>query len=434
MKRMTRIVVALVLLVCTVLPVAAFASENPVPKAKQAVVSVASGIYYENGEMETYDPRGYYSGGTAFGVYAEGNGALVFATNAHVVCNDKNKPYEHVYICVDGSTEYDRSTVVECDILYVDTHIDVAIIQAEFPISGVATLPLMRAEELETGDKVYAMGYPSISDKTADENNYTAEDITVTDGIISRYMTSGGVKCMAHTATVNHGNSGGPLINEHGHAIGINTFIYADNSTSDLRCYAIYSDYVMEAMDKLEIPYVLVTTQDTAQQPTQGPARETEPQTDDSGKGGVQKQSSVSMEVVLIIAGAALICIILVVLIVRALRNTPGSRRVSSTAQVSAVTVYAISGPLQGASWPLGQGMTVGRDFQNTVVYPPDTKGVSRVHCRIEQQNGQILVTDLGSSCGTFVGGRKLTPNMPVSVSPNTEIWLGGDKIRMLLR
>ena len=52
------------------------------------------------------------------------------------------------------------------------------------------------------------------------------EDITVTNGVLSRYLSSNGVKRMAHTATVNSGNSGGPLINDHGQVIGINTFIY----------------------------------------------------------------------------------------------------------------------------------------------------------------------------------------------------------------
>ena len=83
MKRIVSLILVLVLM-CAVLPGRSFAAENPVPKAKQAVVMVYSGIYYENGSVKIYDPEGYYSTGTAFGVYAENGGALIFGTNAQI--------------------------------------------------------------------------------------------------------------------------------------------------------------------------------------------------------------------------------------------------------------------------------------------------------------------------------------------------------------
>ena len=83
MKRFISMMVV-VLLLLSLVPALVFAAENPVPKAKQAVVMVYSGIYYDRGSMRVLDSEGYYSRGTAFGVYSEGDGALVFATNAHV--------------------------------------------------------------------------------------------------------------------------------------------------------------------------------------------------------------------------------------------------------------------------------------------------------------------------------------------------------------
>ena len=445
MKRSISIGIVMVLLLAVLLPTGAFATENPVPKAKQAVVMVYSGIYYDRGELETYDYRGRFSSGTAFGVYGEGPGASVFATNAHVVCNDKNQPYDQVYICVDGADIYDRSTVVECKILYVDTRVDVAIIQAEAPIGGVGTLPLKLSEDLETGDYVYALGYPGITDEVADENNYTAEDITVTNGIISRYMTSSGVKCMAHTAAVNHGNSGGPLIDQYGNAIGINSFIHLDSSTADLRSYAIYIDYAMEALDELEIPYVLASDKGPSQ-PAPGPSRETEPGADAEtqapantvpGPGAedtTEEESGLSGKMVLIIAGAAAAVILVIVLIVLLTRKKPDQRGSATRIQGPAVMVYAVSGPLQGQAWRLDTVLTVGRDYGNAIVFPADTKGISRNHCRIERRGVQIVVTDLGSTYGTFVSGRRLAPNVPVAVGLNAEIWLGSERTKLKIR
>lgn len=458
MKRTISVVIALVLLLAVLLPTGASASENPVPKAKQAVVLVYSGIYYSQGRMETYDYWGSYSRGTAFGVYAEGSGAVVFATNAHVVCDDYSKPYEHVYICVDGADVYDRSTVVECDILYVDTQIDVAIIRAEAPIGGVGTLPLRRSEELETGDQVFALGYPGISDEVADENNYTAEDITVTDGIISRYMTVGGVKSMAHTATVNHGNSGGPLIDQYGNAIGINSFIYTDKSTSDLRSYAIYIDYVVDGMDHLGIPYTLVSGEAPAAEepaPTQetpAPSRETEPTTTPEettgntvpGSSHEEESERNSTGMILILVGGLAALVLIIVLVILLAKKKPAAAPAAQApaartsvvppVQGPAVTVFCVSGPLRGQAWRLDTVLTIGRDSGNTIGFPADTKGISRQHCRIERRGTQIVVMDLGSSFGTFIGGRKLMPNVPVPVGPNTEIWLASDKIRFLIR
>ena len=429
MKRIVSIFLALVL-ICGLLPGQCFAAENPVPKAKQAVVLVYSGIYYENGRGKAYDPRGYFGQGTAFGVYAEDNGALVFATNAHVVCDDNNKAYENVYICVDGADVSKRSTVIECEILYVDTRIDVAIIRAEAPIRGVGTLPLRYAEELETGDGVFALGYPGISDETADRNDYTAEDITVTDGIVSRYMTSSGVKCMAHTATVNHGNSGGPLIDDQGNAIGINTFIHADEATADLRCYAIYIDYVVEALDELQIPYELTSRKDSLE-----PERPTDPvsppEVSEVPEPGTHQEEGLPMSTLLLILGFVALCGVLVVIVLVARKK---SGKNTPKVQEPQVTVYAITGPMQGQSWPLAAVLTVGRDYNNSIVYPPDTRGISRSHCRIERRGPEILVTDMGSTYGTFVGGRKLIPQVPMSVGMNAEIGLGGEKIKLLIR
>ena len=415
MKRFISMMVV-VLLLLSLVPAPAFAAENPVPKAKQAVVMVYSGIYYDRGSMRVLDSEGYYSRGTAFGVYSEGDGALVFATNAHVVSNDRSKAYDYVYICVDGADVQKRSTVVECEVLYVDTNVDVAIIRAEKAISGVGVLPLRKSEELETGDQVYALGYPGISDEIADENNYTAEDVTVTDGIISRFMTSEGVKCMAHTATVNMGNSGGPLIDAYGNAIGINSFIYVDTSTSDLRSYAIYSDYVMKAMDSLGFPYTQASGDRTVRVPT-----------DASRVPSVLRILGI---VVICTAAAVMVAAVVILLLRKRKKKLTQKKRL----QGPPVTLFAVTGPLRGQVWQVGDEVIIGRNHGSTVLYPPDAKGVSRTHCRIHRQGPQILITDMGSSFGTYVGGRRLPPNVPVAIGINTEIWLGGDKVRLLLR
>ena len=59
-----------------------------------------------------------------------------------------------------------------------------------------------------------------------------------------------------------------------------------------------------------------------------------------------------------------------------------------------------------------------------TLLYPEDEKGISAVHCRIQKKDDKVLLTDLGSSCGTFVNGEKLRPNEPFSLQAGDTFWL----------
>ena len=57
--------------------------------------------------------------------------------------------------------------------------------------------------------------------------------------------------------------------------------------------------------------------------------------------------------------------------------------------------------------------------------YGAVNRGVSRVHCQLEFENGSIIVTDLGSTNGTFVGGIRLEPNEPHVLQRGQELVIG---------
>lgn len=385
-----------VLILCTLLPVRTNAADgdNPVPKAKQAVVSIVAGITYDDsGEITHWDEEA--GRGTGFGIGQEGEDAQTFVTNRHVVMVG-NEIYDTVYVHIDGADILDGETLIKCNVLYVGEDADYAIIQAKTPIKGVSTLPLLPAERMETGDRVYALGFPGIADEFTDGNQYTVEDITVTDGIVSRYITSTdkfsdayGVpeKLIAHTASINHGNSGGPLINELGQVIGINTYGFSDSIAyneeteqyeltggTDNRYYATYIDYAMAALDELGIEYV------------------------DASKPVQQEKSAGAVNYVVVIATA--VCVVALAVIIFVV----GKRK-----KEEQLVVMGTSGILKGQMWELKGTLRVGRDPSGDIVYPPDTKGVSRNHCTIrvykEGNEKYIEVKDLGSTYGTYAYG-----------------------------
>lgn len=66
------------------------------------------------------------------------------------------------------------------------------------------------------------------------------------------------------------------------------------------------------------------------------------------------------------------------------------------------------SGPTPGKVFPLeGDVITIGREAGNGIII--NDAEVSRKHTQFVFQGGKIIVTDLGSTNGTFVDGQRLT-------------------------
>jgi len=60
--------------------------------------------------------------------------------------------------------------------------------------------------------------------------------------------------------------------------------------------------------------------------------------------------------------------------------------------------------------------------------------GVSRLHASIRQQEGQVIIVDLGSANGTRVNGIKIEPNVPHTLLHGDVLTLGKLKIQVLIR
>src|SRR5436190_5750287 len=72
--------------------------------------------------------------------------------------------------------------------------------------------------------------------------------------------------------------------------------------------------------------------------------------------------------------------------------------------------LVAISGPLEGATFPIEGELTIGRDRQNTLAI--EDRVLSRRHCAIQDADGNWSLRDLGSSNGTYVNGLPVTSRM----------------------
>jgi putative serine protease PepD len=176
------------------------------------------------------------AGGSSFGdpaTRAQGSG-FVLDTKGHIVTN------QHV---VGGggsiSVSFWNGTLLDARLLGSDPSTDLAVIKVDAPASLLEPLLLGDSDRVAVGEAVLALGSP-----------FGLEG-TITSGIVSalhRQMTAPNDFTITDTiqtdAAINHGNSGGPLLDRRGRVIGVNAQIESDSGGSDGVGFAIPSNTV----------------------------------------------------------------------------------------------------------------------------------------------------------------------------------------------
>jgi serine protease Do len=145
--------------------------------------------------------------GSGFLIHSDG----YIVTNAHVVAQTA----ERKAIFSDGR-EYDAQ------IIAFDTERDLAVlkIDADKPLPVIR---LGRSHDLMIGETVIAIGNP-----LGLQNTVTAGVISATDRRLDFSRDRALTGLIQTDASINHGNSGGPLLNVLGELIGVNTAIRGD--------------------------------------------------------------------------------------------------------------------------------------------------------------------------------------------------------------
>jgi putative serine protease PepD len=176
----------------------------------------------------TSDNGGFSPFGGGGSSQAEGSG-FVYDNRGDIITN------EHV---VDGATSitvrFWNGKTYKAKLIGSDSSTDLAVIHVSAPSSMLHPLTLGNSGNVKVGDAVIAIGSPF----------GLAE--TVTSGIVSalgRSMEAPNNYAIPNAiqtdAPINHGNSGGPLIDMSGRVIGVNAQIQSDSGGSDGVGFAI---------------------------------------------------------------------------------------------------------------------------------------------------------------------------------------------------
>lgn len=369
-----------------------------------------------------------YGFGSGFGVGETGQETANFVTNTHVVTFEPDVydesgnylgvtsvPASNVYIMLtnlswDPLTEtVDQSQCVPCEVLYYSEsgYPDYAILQAASAPAGRTALPLLPDESaVSETETVYALGYPGASDTTevgsyGMERPASVENVTATSGVISRFTTSsslGNTQLIQHDATINSGNSGGPLLNAGGAVIGINTYTVTPES-GNTTSYAVRISYVADKLEELGIAYDVY-----------------EP----SGGAGIW--------LYVVIAAAVVVIAVVLVLVLRRRKSPDGTAPQQPQPAPAPFRFQGLSGAFAGRRFAIDGTVRMGRDGQQcSFVYPADAQGVSRTHCELWVAGGAVCIKDLGSTYGTYVNGRRLSPNETAALRAGDVFGLGSD-------
>jgi S1-C subfamily serine protease len=171
---------------------------------------------------------------------AQGSG-FVFDQQGHIVTN------EHV---VDGassiSVRFWNGETYEAKVVGTDASTDLAVIEVDAPDSLLFPLSLGDSSTVAVGDSVVAIGSPfglegtvtsgiasALHRQMTSPNNFTIDDAIQTD------------------AAINHGNSGGPLLDGRGRVIGVTAQIESDSGGNDGVGFAVPANTVRSVVSQL---------------------------------------------------------------------------------------------------------------------------------------------------------------------------------------
>jgi putative serine protease PepD len=206
--------------------------------AKQSTKSVVEVDAASTGSQSPYP---YGGGGGSGGAESATGTGFVYDGDGHIVTN------EHV---IDGassvSVKLSDGSTWKATVVGSDTSSDLAVLKISAPASKLTPLPLADSSAAQVGDGVVAIGNPFGLDGTvtsgiisAVDREIAAPDETPIEGAIQT------------DAAINHGNSGGPLLNLEGKVIGVTAQIQSESGGNDGVGFAIPSNTVRSIADQL---------------------------------------------------------------------------------------------------------------------------------------------------------------------------------------
>ena len=446
---MKKRIVSLALTVILLLTVPLTASADFDPETRNSVVVVETCLELDAGTVS-------FGWGTGFFVGEEGQDPMYLITNHHVI-----EPFlesgegelvqaETTEGVLTGRSKirvfYDSDDFEEAYPVAYDEIKDLAVLKLGAATSKRTPLPLCSPTDNMVGSTIYAVGYPGLAENVFADATTTwgPSDVSVTSGSISRLLTTSGTGQMRLQidCVIRHGNSGGPLVNEDGQVLGIAVSSVSDEEDSSMY-YGVNIDEVIPYLKQYDVPYVLQEAGATQSSSETSLAEGTAPAGDtivvpESTEEDPKESSGGVPAAVWVVIGVAVAAVagVVIFLLLQKGKKTPAQVQPVQPAPAPAPApqkvpvLRSLAQQHNGVRIPIqGRQILIGTSQgECQVVFRAGTPGVSRRHCSIswDAATGDFILTDLGSSFGTFLENRqKLAQGVPTRLRPGDRFYLG---------
>lgn len=197
-------------------------------------------------------------------------------TNAHVILRESSgRPFDKIRVYfkparLSGDPKVDLQNPVAAKVVKYDRALDLALLELEHAPPKAVTIPFSDSDAVAPGEAVVAIGHPEQGGLW-----------TLTQGVVSTVIADlGGVKgkhAFQTDASINRGNSGGPLIGKDGGLVGVNTSMArkaADGLTITSVNFAVKSNVARDWLADTRAKHAVVAA---AADAAAGPAKPAEP-------------------------------------------------------------------------------------------------------------------------------------------------------------
>lgn len=319
-------------------------------------------------------------------------------TNHHVI-----QDHKQLFIA-DGGT--DQASLKPAVVKWSSKEKDLAILH----VPNLQSRPAVSLSSIEPskGTTVYAIGFPEIADFLIQQ---TSTESSVTIGSVSRLINAAWhenepkFRIIQHSSELNGGNSGGPLINDCGQVVGINTVktsLAASISRGEIISGVFYASHISSLIEVLKakaIPFNQITTVCTP----------------------------VSIDITLWIIITTIIILVIYIIYLsfhrprQQIKSTNKNSWLLSGIENSNIILIISEIQLQLAQ-PFG--LMIGRTAKISELVI-DNPTISRCHARITYKQNKVYIEDMNSFYGSKLNDVRLTAFKPIKLNSGNILTLG---------
>jgi len=235
----------LLLMLVTLLAFAAPARADDIAVAGRSVVRVVVIQFDENQEVSDF---GHGSG------FAIAPNRVI--TNAHVVAMAQEGKQVAIGVVPSQGAQATRARIVA-----IDPARDLALLEIER--GSLTPIPLYTGP-LDDGTPVAALGYPGnvdLATARSAQDYITPLPPTRSIGIFSNVRPINGITTLLHTANIARGHSGGPLLDQCGRVLGVNSLITHNQEGDATFAFAVANSELVAFLQQAHQPFQSVATE-----------------------------------------------------------------------------------------------------------------------------------------------------------------------------